>query len=255
MLTYFLQWAIAAFSFGFAIVALRVWRITAQRAPVYAVPWRMSSLAFLAHAILQTVQYSWGGLAMARPESGGIMAAYLRWAPAMNHGRTFLLLFFSAALSVYAVKGGAKGPRYWIGYSAGLLVAATAGAVMGGFEGPLVALRHYGVVAGWDAVELVVLLCALLVAVTRDRLDRHLWGAMAVYGFSVALSILWFAALTQIDNPATWTPPPWALAGYRAAARAGMLWFALRRLRFAMRDIPVTGMLSDRPRVTSTLAH
>jgi hypothetical protein len=255
MLTYWLQWAIAACSFAFAVVAIRVYRATAAGSPVHAAAWKLSGIAFFAHALVQSVQYAWGGLAMWRTEAPGIMEAYLRWAPAMNHSRTSLLLFFCVALSVFAVRGTVAGPRYWPLYGAGLAGALLVGAVVGALEGPLLGSRHYGVVAGGDAVELVVLLGALLIAVTRDRLDRYLWGALAVYAFSVALSILWFAALSQIDTPGAWTPPPWVLAAYRAVARGAMAAFAIGRLRLARSGGAASGMLPDAAHPVATFAR
>lgn len=207
----------------------------------------MTGAAFLLHSLCQVLQYAWGGVAMAAGGQSAVMAAYLRWAPALNHSRTFLLLGFCAALVVFAFQPAAPTSRFWAAYATLLLAAQGLGAGLGYLEGSLLVRRHFLAVASWDTIELMVLLGALLAVLKFDRADRLLWAALATYAFSVALSILWFTVLSRFGLPGEWTPSPAHMAGYRAATMAATFAFAFRRHQLARRRVEVPG-LSPGPR-------
>jgi hypothetical protein len=242
LLTYGLQWVVALGSLGFAGAALWVAGNATSADPFHRAAWRMTGAAFLLHGVGQVIQYSWGGKAMLDGAASFAMISYLRWAPALNHSRTFLLLGFCAALVAFAVRKKLPDSTFWLTYSGTLLVAIGVGAVLGFNEGSLVVRRHFLSVAGWDTVELLVLLVALLAVLMADRIDRLLWAALATYAFSVALSILWFTVLSSFGAPGEWTPSPWHVAAYRAVAMFGTCAFALRRVHAALHDYRVPGM-------------
>lgn len=245
MLTYSLQWLIAVFTMGFAAAALRVARGPAPLDAAYRYGWRLAGAAFAVHAASQAVQYAWGGAAMWGGRAG-VMEAYLRWAPAMNHSRTFLILAFVGALVLSAFRPVPEGGRLSWGYLGCLAAAFAAGGLVGHAEGSLIGGRHYLRVAGWDTVILVVMLAALFASLLRDRLDRFLWSALTTYASSVAISVIWFAALTQIDDPNVWSPAPWQIALYRAVFSLVMLLLAVRCLALARRGLPIRGLLGSR---------
>lgn len=242
MLTYSLQWVVVVTTLVFALLAFRIASRLSSTEPFHAVGWRLTGWAFLFHFVGLAVQNLWGGLAMMEGAGSRSMVAYLRWAPALNHSRTFVLLAFCLTLVVFAVRAGPPGARFWPLYLASLALAALTGAGVGLLEGRLVEQRHYLSVAGWDTVELVAMLVALLSVLVADRVDRLLWGALAVYAFSVALSILWFTALSRTGLPGAWAPAAWHVAAYRAAIRGVVLVLAWRRLRLVLKGARVPGM-------------
>lgn len=242
MLTYWLQWVDVLCALAFALAALRIGRGAEGGRTHYGRAWHLTGAAFLLHAAVNLVQLVWGGIAIRGGASSGAMESYLRWAPAMNHGRTFLLLAFCGTLLVFCLRRPVPGKGFVRGCYAALGVATVAGGALGFMEGSLLMRRHFLAVAAWDTVELIALLAALLGLLLADRADRLLWGALATYAFSVALSILWFTALSRMGITGAWAPAPWTVAAYRAATMLVTLFFAVWRLRALRLHQPVPSL-------------
>lgn len=248
MVTYTLQWLVALLTGAFAMLAFRIAKPGVVADPFYRSAWKLAGAAFLIESISITVQYIWGGLALWGGASSAEMASYLRWAPAMNHGRTFLSLALSVFLVVLASRSAPPGRWYWRAYFGVVLAMLGLGVVAGVAEGPLVEARHYLQVALWDTAELVVVLSTLFVLLLSDKVDRYLWGALATNGFSVALSIIWMAALSRTTNPLVWSPSPLQIVAYRIVLGSVMVALGLRRLALARGGGKVGGLIAGAAR-------
>ena len=255
MLTYALQWVVGILTLAFAVLAIGMARAKSPGNPSYAFAWRLVGVTFLLHAACQMAQYAWGGMALRGGAKSEWMTSYLLWAPAFNHSRTFVLAAMYVALMVLAIWRVPSGPVFMRAYLGGLVLALGCGILLGTAEGSLVESRHYLRVAGLDTLELVVALCALFASLVRDRVDRYLWGALAVKAFTVALSIIWFAVLSQINNPNVWSPAPWQIAGYRVVLSLVMVALAARCLWRARRGFPASGLIAGDSRQVPTFAH
>lgn len=254
MLTYAFQWVVALLTGAFAIMALRIASPGVVPDPFYRSAWKVAGVAFLVEFISIAVQAGWGGLALWGGAASSEMTSYLRWAPAMNHGRTFLSLALSLFLVVLAVRSAPPGRWYWRAYFVVVLAVLGLGVAAGAAEGSLVEARHYLRVALWDTAELVVVLATLFVLLLSDKVDRYLWGALATNGFSVALSIIWMAALSRTTNPLVWSPSPLQIVGYRIVLGLVIVALAYRRLALARAGATVGGLVAGPARVTQPSA-
>jgi hypothetical protein len=255
VVTYTAQWLVAILTAAFAILALRLARPGVIADPFYRGAWKLAGLAFLVESGSLTVQYAWGGLALWGGAASAEMTSYLRWAPAMNHGRTFLSLALALFLVLLAARSAPPGRWYWRAYFLVVLAMLGLGLVAGAEEGSLVEARHYLRVALWDTAELVVVLSTLFVLLLSDKVDRYLWGALATNGFSVALSIIWMAALSRTTNPLVWSPSPLQIVGYRVVLGLVIVALAYRRLALARGGAPVGGLIAGPARLAPPSAR
>lgn len=254
MATYTLQWVTAVLAGVFAVLALRIARPGTAPDPFYRGGWWLAGATAAAECACMAVQFVFGGLALHAGAESARMESYLHWAPSLNHSRTFLSLALAGGLVVLALRRVPPGPWFRRGYLALLCVAFGVGTAVGLAEGPLVETRHYLNVALWDTLELMVVLATLFAVLVTDKVDRYLWGALAVNGFSVALSIIWLATFSRVKDPNVWTPAPWQIAAYRAFLELAMVIFAARRVSMARRGVPVGGMIGNRAQPVPTLS-
>ncbi|HEX8674335.1 MAG TPA: hypothetical protein VF710_20720 [Longimicrobium sp.] len=238
-----LQLLVTALLLSFGVLSLVIAGRAAFQKPFHQVFWKLAGGAFVTHGTLQATQNLWGSLAMAAGMSSATMATYLRWVPAFNHSRTFLWLAFSGVAVWLARRGTLPGPRAWGGIVVALACGLVVGALLGYHEGSILASTHYTRVALLDALELVILLVVLFVALVSGRVDRHLWGALAVFATMVALNIVWYAAMSMIDDKRVWTPAPWMMSAYRVVPTSVMVAIAVRRLQLAKRGVKVPSLL------------
>lgn len=243
MFTMGLQLLVTALLLSFGVLSLVIAGRAAFQKPFHKVFWTLAGAGFVTHGTLQATQNLWGSLAMAAGGTSATMATYLRWVPAFNHSRTFLWLAFSGIMVWMARRDTLPGPRAWGATALALAVGLLVGALLGYHEGSLLASTHYTRVALLDALELVVLLGVLFVALVSGRVDRHLWGALAVFATMVALNIVWYAAMSMIDDKRVWTPAPWMMSAYRVVPTAVMVAIGARRLQLARRGIKVPSLL------------
>ncbi len=254
MVTYSLQWVTALLAGVFAGLALRIARPGNAPDPFYRSAWWLAGVTAMAEFACMAVQFVWGGLALRGGAESAAMASYLRWAPGLNHSRTFFSLALAGALVVLALRRVPPEHVFRRVYAASLVVAFAVGIGVGVAEGPLVEARHYLNVALWDTLELMVVLATLFAVLVMDRVDRYLWGALAVNGFSVALSIIWLATFSRVKDPNSWTPAPWQIAGYRAFLELAMVMFAARRMSLARRGVAAGGMIGSRTQTVPTFS-
>ncbi|CAA9298889.1 MAG: hypothetical protein AVDCRST_MAG68-234 [uncultured Gemmatimonadetes bacterium] len=254
MLTYSLQWVVGLLTLTFAVLALRISRPGVSPDPFFGSAWLLAGTTFLLHAASQLAQYAWGGLALAGGAGSAAMESYLRWSPTFNHTRTFVLLALFIALMALAGMRAPPGRGFQRAYGVALLAAMTLGVIVAADEGKLVESRHYLRVAGWDTVELIVVLSALFATLVTDKVDRYLWGALAANAFAVTLSIIWFVALSRVTDPLAWSPPAWQIAGYRVAVFVVMVALAARRLWLVRRGRVAEGLLGSRTKQYSPYA-
>lgn len=242
MWTMALQWVFALLAVACALLVHRVGALvgtggTAEWA------WRVVGRTFTIFCLNMVVMLAWGTAAMAAGPASGVMRAYLRWAPALNHSRTFLWATCFLLLGC-ALLPGAATLRRW--RPAPLLLAGLgAGALAGAVEGALVPGRHFGRVALWDAGELGITLVVLSAYLLLGAMDRHLWMLLTVFAIQVALGVLWLAAMSVDQDGGAWGPSPRVMAAVRAGfgiAMVGIAWHRLRLARRGERVGPLTGL-------------
>jgi hypothetical protein len=236
---------------GAGLVALWVARRESAASPRRPA-WLLTGWVWLVHGIIQLAQNLWGSWAMMSAPDSGVMGGYLAWAPALNHSRTFLWLAACLVLVWLTFAPRPPDASAWGMVIAALGAGAVAGAGFGHVEGALRPLTHYSNVAVLDALELVLFLGTLFATLLRDRVDRYLWAGLLVWALTVAINILWFAALSLVEDSRAWTPSPSAMGVYRAGLLSLLLAVFLRRLALARRGVPVAGFVPE-PRPTGAL--
>lgn len=253
MLTMFLQVAVTAGFLVFGLASLgvgeKIWHTRRES----ACAWWLTGAAFTLHALSKGSQNLFGILALRRGAASSTMEDYLVWNPIFNHSRTFHLLAFLGVLAFLLWR---PGPFERSFLKWGTLIMAggiLAGGVLGWAEGEFTELFHYAAVARWDIVELLLLLGVLFGGMTTGKFDRLLWFALCVYAFSLALNVLWFAALSRIQMPGEWAPRPWAVHLYRLILTVAFAAIALQRLKLARRGRPVRPLIEQPPSRISTL--
>ncbi|HEX6749118.1 MAG TPA: hypothetical protein VF092_17595 [Longimicrobium sp.] len=227
------------------LVAVFALRIGSERAGsrYHLAAWTLVGVAFTTFTLCLGTQTVFGAVAWFAGKHSAEWADYLRWRPALEHSRTFLMVGTSAALAALAMARAEPGRRFAV--AAALLMAAgmAAGAVGGTIEGTLKTLLHLTTVAVLDVVELLVLMGMLFALLVSNRADRYLWALLAVYAASVALGIAWLVVVAPIDTPGAWHPPLWTFSVMRLILYGTMAAIAFRRWRVGRRGRPMRGML------------
>ncbi|MBA2669961.1 MAG: hypothetical protein H0U67_06290 [Gemmatimonadetes bacterium] len=242
MVTLLLQGAIAALILGCGFVALGICRRHGNPPTLSIEGWRLTAAALLIAGSVAAVQASFAGLSVYLGASSTIYQQYIRWAPAANLSRSWLMLAFGALLlALFASGGSRKVPRI---AAPVLFLGALIGLVMGGVEGPLTAARHFPRVVVLDLVELIVLGAVLLAGLVRS-MDRLLWSFIVLYVVRLALNILWMAARAWVDTPGIWVPSARGRVMISAAFWAAMLTVAGYRLLLARRGIHPEALTLD----------
>lgn len=231
MLTLASQCAITLFRFAIGILALRIARGTASDQVVYRYGWALTGAAFLLHATNKAFHDVFAVIAFVGGPSSGTWARYLAWNAPLNHSRTFLLtaygLLLAYAIGRYGVRREMPTVRVW---GPLFLTAMALGIAAGVREDVFSPLRHYTAVAVWDIMELLSMMVLLLVGLGTGRMDRGLWACLSVNAFVLALSVLWFAALSRLGLGAEWAPRPFQIQITKAGLYAVMIVIAHRQL-------------------------
>lgn len=230
---------------AFAALALRVAKALPFHARRFGYVWAFTGWAFLLegfnslfHDVFSIVAFRGG------PESAA-WAAVLRWHPILNHSRTFLLTTYCVVLSVALLRiaRGQGPPRLWTGF--GVVVAGMLlGGLVGGQEATYSGFTHFSAVAIFDVMELVAVMALLSAGLLSGAMDRAAWMALAVNGFVLALSVLLFAALSQIDYAAQWSPQPWLIQWTKVGLHLAMVVVAVRHLYRIRQGHPVRALLN-----------
>lgn len=231
---------------AFAMVALRIAGAIPGHAQRYGYAWKLTGWTFLLagsnalfHDLFSIIAFQGGAESRA-------WAAILRWHPILNHSRTFLLTAYCFALVValYRIGRGKTPPQLRWTFGAAVM-GMFAGGTVGWNEDVFSGLTHFSAVAVFDILELGAFMLLLIVGLSSGSMDRALWAVLGVNGFSLALSVLLFAALSQIDFAGQWTPRPWHVQSTKAMLRVLMVVIALRQLWRLRQGYPVRGLLES----------
>lgn len=247
MLTFTLQVVVTLLFAATGVAGHMVARQRSVTREAHRVTWWLAGTIFLLHGAVKLVQNSFGYWAMLAGPQSATMVRYLDWAPFFNHSRTGVWMAGCALLLYLALRERSVSPHFR-GGAIGVLVATmlVAGFLGSWNDGALVAATHYKTVAVVDALELVLVLGTLFGLLLSNRADRYLWAALAAYGFMVALNVVWFAALSLLDDPSVWSPRPWHIHAYRVVLAFTIFSLVARRLLLARRGRAVFGLLESR---------
>jgi hypothetical protein len=240
VITLLLQGAIAALILGCGFVALGISRSHGDAPTLSVEGWRLTATALLMAGSVAAVQASLAGLSVYLGASSTVYQQYIRWAPAANLSRSWLMLTFGALLlGLFASGGSRRVPRMAVPV---LLFGALVGVIMGGLEGPLTAARHFPRVVLLDLVELIVLAAALFAGLIRS-MDRLLWSFIVLYVVRLSLNILWLSARAWQESPDVWVPSARGRVAISTAFWTAMLMVALYRLTLARRGTHPEGLI------------
>lgn len=235
MLTLAAQWLVSLSVLVLAVLALRIARITPPEEASFRRAWAFTGGAFLIlglnaafHDLFATAGF-WAG-----PGSAlwtGVIVAH----PVLNHSRTFAEIAYSAVLCVLLLRPpSADRPpsirRPLLVLCAAMLLGGAVGANETVFSG----LTHFTAVALWDILTMMGMFMLLYVGISTGRMDRGLWFTLGIFAFALAISVIGFAALAQIDVVGEWHPRPSHLHLTKAvlhSAAAVVAWRHLARLR------------------------
>lgn len=207
--------------------------------------WQVTGVTFLVEGVSVSAQNAFGGAAMNAGGRSALMSAYLFWLPVFNHSRTFMVTGGLLALAWLALHRQAPGPRFWTGLAALLCVGTAVGAALGLREGAFTRTGHVPALAGWDLMELLVILPVLFLLLVKNRVDRLLWALLGAYAASLALGIFWFLVLGQLAPG--WVPTNWSRVAVRDVLYVGMAGAAVMRWLAGRRGREVHGMLGPPP--------
>lgn len=238
------QVAMSVTVLAFALVALRVAGALPGHARGFAYAWSLTGWAFLvegsnslAHDLFSITGFLGG------PQSRA-WDAVIHWHPVLNHSRTFLLTTYCLVLAVvlYRVRTrGGEPPPLWRSMLV-VLGGMLAGALVGWSEPVFTPFSHYSAVAVFDVMELAAIMVLLAVGM-NGGMDRPLWFSMGINGFVVALSVLLFAAVSQIDVLGQWWPRPVYVQVAKTLLHVVMVGVALRHLQGIRQGRPVRGLM------------
>jgi hypothetical protein len=243
MITLALQTGVTLLLLAFSVFSLRAARrMAASSSPAQTAGWHVAGVVFLLYGVNKLVQGTYGTAAYFAGPDAAVYTSYLRLAPMFNHSRTLLMFVLYGMLGWLAFK------RRLTPSSRAVLFACSAAALLlGGWygyvEGSLLAGRHFSATALVDTAGFIILAVLLFTLMLRDTADRLLWLAVAVYGFTSMLGVLFLAAMAWLDTPGTWAPPYWAIELCRFVLAGIMAGCAVRRYVLARRRASVPGLL------------
>jgi hypothetical protein len=250
MTTLLLQWLVTPLFLAFGVLGSRIARRQGGSRITGRHMWALAGYAFLLHGVSRLLQDSMGTWAYLAGAGSRIYDAYLEVLPAANHSRTFAMFAFCGVVAFRASRKEPPAAILPLGDALIVLAGMLTGVLYGLREGRFDPQVHFAAVSITDAAELVLMLSALLVALTRNQMDRLLWLALACYAFSVALNILWTVGLRAFG--VAWTPPVLYMHLYRVGLAGALVAAAVRRWRLAERGAYVGGLLAER-RTVSTM--
>jgi hypothetical protein len=207
--------------------------------------WRATGVTFLLEGISVSAQNAFGGAALHAGSTSAVMQAYFVMLPVFNHSRTFMVTEALLALAWLGVHRAPVTGRFWSALAALLCIGTVVGAAIGFHEGPFTRTGHVPAVAGWDLMELLVILPVLFLLLVTNRIDRLLWALLGAYAASLALGIFWFLMLGQIAPG--WTPTNWSRVAVQDLLYVGMAVSGLARWGAARAGRNVHGMLGPPP--------
>jgi hypothetical protein len=254
VVTLAMQCVVAVLTVVFGIMALRVAHATRRNPVHHRAGWLLTGIVFtilgFSTAIQNFVAAPWAYFA---GEGAPAFELYIRYSPAGNHSRGFLVVAY--AMMMVGLAGIWRvAHRHFVGVVVGLSLAAMSlGAVVGWREGPLVQVTHWTATAISDSAELIFLLGALFIGVVRNTIDRLLWIALMIFTVHELLDVAWYSALAWSDVPGAWSPPTVYLHMYASVAYMLMIVVVARRIRLARQGVKVPGLIELPERATRSM--
>lgn len=241
MPTLVLQVCVSLLRVAFAVYAVKVALQMRRDEGAHREAWLATAVTFVIYGANMVVQDVVGVWAYFAGPQAPVFAFYLRMAPVFNHMRTFMMFAFYGAFLLLPLTGWPERTRRKA-FLAGLGATIVAGSAMGWLEGALTGARHLPNTAFIDIAAFALLGAALMVAMFKDTMDRYLWLAIALYGFTSILGVLYLTALSWFGS-GQWTPPVWQNPASKAILAIAMVWLAARRLQLARRGARVSGLM------------
>lgn len=249
MQTLALQAVIAGLHLLFAVLAFAIARSLAPSERVFRYAWTLTGATFVIRGLNMGSHAAFAIVAFRSGPGSRLWDAAMPVHQVMNHSRTFLLTAYCLALGFALVRAQRNKPLPAMRLA---VAAVLAGMAVGGFvgsqEGGFSGLTHFTAVAVLDVMELLALLALLFLGLTTGAMDRGLWAALGVSAFVLALSVLWFASLSQIDVVGQWSPRPSHVHLSKAVLYLGMSGIACRQLMRLRAGKRVRAFLEADPR-------
>lgn len=240
------QFLMSFAALAFAGAAMLVARASTGRGHRFEYAWALTGFAFLVHAANSLFHDVFSLIAFVQGAGSASWAAVLRWHPILSHSRTFLLTAYAVVLAVVLYRFRSSANSRPLRLPAGVILGGMVlGAVVGWQEPAFTRATHYSAVAVFDVMELLAFMGLLIVGITSGRMDRSLWAALSLYGFSLALSVLLFAAIARFDVVGEWSPSPLFIQSVKTALRLAMVGIAIQHLRALRRGDPVRGLIDE----------
>lgn len=255
MRTLVLQTISSLLPLAFGLLALAVVRAERGGPPRHARGWRLTALTFIALGTSSTLQASWAVRAYLSGPGTEVYTTYLRWAPAGNVSRYFLMIAFGGALVWLSLERKGE-PRLGALHPALLAAALVLGGWIGWWQGPLDSLhRHAALMASLDMVEMLSLIAALLVSLSTAAVERLLWGALAAYTLREPFNVGILSAMAHPPAEGVRVHPSHLLHLVAILVYAVMIAIAARRLVLARQGAEVPAILDVRRTAWRSLAE
>ena len=245
MVTAILQFVAAVLGLAFAILAFRVARSAGERSVRHGA-WIVVAVAFLWRTVPETLQSAMAFLALHAGAGSVPYELFVRWTPAVNHGRTLVAVVLGWGLALLPLMRGQPAARMWQGAWVAVPALGLAGFYAGWSEGPLSA-THVAVLSVLGMVELVGLLLALQIALFAHTMDRYLWIFLCGYAVQLAVKIVWYTGATSFFLGNDWYPPAWGIPLVTVPAYVGGILLAARRLEMGRSGIPIPFVFEPGP--------
>lgn len=239
MLTLTLQCASAVLALAFGLASLAISRYESALTPDRRAGWRLTGIGFTLLGASAALQNAWAVPAFFSGEGTAVYDTFVRWAPAMNHSRTFLGVAYALLMTGLAWSGRFPERGFWVGATLGMLAAAGAGGVLGGVEGAFEMTRHGPAVAVLLTVEMIGFCVVLLVSAVRGTFDLFLFASLMLYGLMMALSVPLWTGMSLAEVIGVRAPPPWLLKLQTTLFTSAMLGLAALRLVLLRRGVRV----------------
>jgi len=244
------QWVISLSVVAFSLLALRIGREMAPRAPAFAAGWAFTGTAFLILGLNAAFHDLFSTLAFLSGPESWLWSAVISVHPVLNHSRTFGEIAFSVLLSARLLRRSPTAARPRLATGVGLLVLAIAlGGVVGAHEEAFSGLTHYTAVAIWDILALLSMFVLLFIGISTGQMDRSLWFCLGLLAFALAFSVIAFAALSRVDLQGQWHPQPVQIHAAKGLLYLAVCYTAFRQLSSIRRHEPVRGFFEDRHRM------
>jgi hypothetical protein len=254
VITLMSQAAISVWLLVFAVVAYRIAGTLPDDPAGFRFGWALTGSAFLIQGINSAAHDAFAIAGFTGGPDSWAWSAVIWWHPILNHSRTFLLTTFCLVLTARLVQSGAgRGAWPWRNTTPILFAGMAIGGFVGWLEPEFSGISHYTAVALWDVMELLAMLIVLFVGLTSGRMDRVLWFCLGINAFVLAVSVLWFAALSRIDFAGQWVPMRYHIHFAKATLYAVMVALAYRMLRSLHNGERVQGFLETDRRVAPSL--